>query len=155
MRRPFDDRIVEISTRVVTPFIQLFALYVVFHGHYSPGGGFQGGAILAASFLLVRIGTGGETGDLQFRRSWGTPGGSIGALVFLGVGLLMMAFGAEFLDYAGMPIRSTASDSRNLEILIIEIGVAIAVAATLTSIYDNLVEDRDETDDEPRGADDV
>jgi multisubunit Na+/H+ antiporter MnhB subunit len=55
MRGYYDDRIVALSSRLVVPFIQLFALYVVFHGHYSPGGGFQGGAMLAASFLLIRL----------------------------------------------------------------------------------------------------
>lgn len=140
MRQPYDDRIVELSTRMVTPFIQIFALYVIFHGHYSPGGGFQGGAILAASFLLVRLGTGSETANLQFADRWGTPGGSIGTLLYLGVGLLVMLLGHEFLNYAGLPIGSTPPEARNAGILIIEIGVALAVATTLTSIFDDLIE---------------
>lgn len=156
MRRPYDDRIVELSTRVVTPFIQLFALYVIFHGHYSPGGGFQGGAILAASFLLVRLGTGSDTAQLQFRQGWGTPGGSLGTLVYLGVGLLVMFFGVEFLDYAGLPIGSSPAEARNFGILVIEVGVAIAVAATFTAIYDDLVGDADPapTTDSGRSGDD-
>jgi multicomponent Na+:H+ antiporter subunit B len=35
--------ILSLVSRVVSPFIMLYALYVIFHGHYSPGGGFQGG----------------------------------------------------------------------------------------------------------------
>ena len=36
--------IVIVANRIVSRLIQLFALYVIFHGHYSPGGGFQGGS---------------------------------------------------------------------------------------------------------------
>lgn len=37
-----DDIIIKTTARIFAPFIQLFALYVIMHGHYSPGGGFQG-----------------------------------------------------------------------------------------------------------------
>ncbi len=139
MREHYDDRIVAISARLVTPFIQLFALYVIFHGHYSPGGGFQGGAMLAASFLLIRLSIGTDAAQIQFRRSWGTPGSSIGTLIFLGTGLAALILGVDFLDYAGLPLGLEGSDLRSMGILIVEVGVAVAVAATLTAIYDDLV----------------
>jgi len=139
MREYYDDRIVALSVRLVTPFIQLFALYVVFHGHYSPGGGFQGGAMLAASFILIRLSIGTAAAQSQFQRSWGTPVSSIGALIFLGTGLIVLFFGYNFLDYAGLPLGLPESELRNAGILVIELGVAITVAATLTAIYDDLV----------------
>ncbi len=40
-------------SRMVFPFIVLFGLYVILHGANSPGGGFQGGAILATGFLIT------------------------------------------------------------------------------------------------------
>ena len=40
----------------MTPFIQLFGLYVIAHGHHSPGGGFQGGVILGTSLILLAMG---------------------------------------------------------------------------------------------------
>ncbi len=144
MREHSADRIVALSARLVTPFIQLFALYVIFHGHYSPGGGFQGGAMLAASFLLIRLSIGTGAAQLQFRRNWGTPGSSIGTLVFLGTGLVVMFLGVNFLDYAGLPLGLPEPELRNLGILVIEIGVALAVASTLTAIYDDLVGDQPE-----------
>ncbi|MFO7767936.1 MAG: MnhB domain-containing protein [bacterium] len=139
MREHYDDRIVAISARLVTPFIQLFALYVIFHGHYSPGGGFQGGAMLAASFLLIRLSIGTDAAQVQFRRGWGTPGSSIGTFIFLGTGLAALILGVNFLDYAGLPLGLDPSGVRSMGILIVEIGVAVAVAATLTAIYDDLV----------------
>ena len=51
------DIIVKTLARLLTPFIVIYALYVVMHGHHSPGGGFQGGAIIASGtmFLLLAL----------------------------------------------------------------------------------------------------
>jgi len=49
------DLIIKTTCRLLIPFIQLFALYVIAHGHHSPGGGFQGGVILGASIILLAI----------------------------------------------------------------------------------------------------
>jgi multicomponent Na+:H+ antiporter subunit B len=50
-----EDVIIQTVCRILIPFIQLFGLYVIVHGHHSPGGGFQGGVILAASFILLCV----------------------------------------------------------------------------------------------------
>ncbi|MDD4457744.1 MAG: MnhB domain-containing protein, partial [Syntrophotalea acetylenica] len=50
-----EDLIVRTAVRLLVPFIQLFGLYVIVHGHYSPGGGFQGGVILGSSFILLAL----------------------------------------------------------------------------------------------------
>ncbi|MCA1790240.1 MAG: cation:proton antiporter, partial [Thioalkalivibrio sp.] len=51
-----DDRvIVRVCSKILTPFIMIFALYVQFHGDYSPGGGFQAGVIFAAAFVLYAL----------------------------------------------------------------------------------------------------
>ncbi|HMS17523.1 MAG TPA: MnhB domain-containing protein, partial [Planctomycetota bacterium] len=55
MRKQAPNPIILYGARLVSPYIMLFGLYVIAHGHYSPGGGFQGGALLAASVLLVRL----------------------------------------------------------------------------------------------------
>ena len=47
--------IVGITCRIAVPLVQIFALYVVAHGHHSPGGGFQGGVMLGASFILIAL----------------------------------------------------------------------------------------------------
>jgi len=40
------------GTKIMYPFIFLFSIYIIIHGHLSPGGGFQGGAMLATGVLL-------------------------------------------------------------------------------------------------------
>ena len=49
------DLILRIGTKLILPFILLFALYVQFHGEYGPGGGFQAGVITAAMIILLAI----------------------------------------------------------------------------------------------------
>ena len=88
MTRKDENPIVSLVSRVVSPFIMLFALYVIFHGHYSPGGGFQGGTMLAAAVLLIRLSAGKDISNLQFKRSWGTPLGSLGVFIYFSTGLM-------------------------------------------------------------------
>ncbi len=119
----------------------LFGMYVVFHGHYSPGGGFQGGAMMAASILLIRIAANDTIHQLQFKKSLGIPLASVGVLIYFVIGLVPLFLGGNFLDYGYLPLPGMdAANIRAMGILGIEIGVGIAVMAVLVSIYDNLLE---------------
>jgi multicomponent Na+:H+ antiporter subunit B len=141
MRKYKFNPIILTVSGVVSPFIMLFGLYVVFHGHYSPGGGFQGGTLLAAALLLIRLAAGFDIAQLQFKRVLGTPLGSIGVLVYFGTGFLAMISGGEFLDYGFLPFAGvTGAGLRSLGILMVEIGVGLAVMAILVAIYDDLLE---------------
>jgi multicomponent Na+:H+ antiporter subunit B len=141
MRRYRFNPIILTVSGVVSPFIMLFGLYVVFHGHYSPGGGFQGGTLLAAALLLIRLAAGFDIAQLQFKRILGTPLGSIGVLIYFGTGFLAMMSGGEFLNYGFLPFAGiTGAGLRSLGILMVEIGVGLAVMAILVAIYDDLLE---------------
>lgn len=50
-------------SKIIIPFIQVFAVYVMLFGHISPGGGFSGGSILGASFILYRYVYGREAAN--------------------------------------------------------------------------------------------
>ena len=52
---------------VVVPFLLVFALYVMFNGHLSPGGGFSGGAILGGALILGEVAFGSQTMRKLFR----------------------------------------------------------------------------------------
>ncbi len=140
MIRPHDSVIVHTLARVFTPIIQLFALYVLFHGHYSPGGGFQAGTLFAASVILPII-VFGIQGSLIVLERRAIILGGIGILLYAGIGLVPLILGEEFLNYGELPIPGMeASARRHWGILGIEIGVTIAVAATAVSIYYSLIE---------------
>lgn len=54
------DPIVRKMAAFVIPVILVFGVYVLLNGHLSPGGGFSGGAILAAAFILYALVWGDE-----------------------------------------------------------------------------------------------
>ena len=132
--------IVRVTARFVAPIIQIFALYVLFHGHYSPGGGFQGGVMIAASILLLRVALGSRETRAVLPTSVATRGAALGALIFLGIGALAFRFGGEFLDYGLIPFSDDKAMRRSHGILLIEVGVALACLAALVAIYDDLVD---------------
>jgi multicomponent Na+:H+ antiporter subunit B len=140
---PHVSPIIRVACRSMARIIQVFALYVVFHGHYSPGGGFQGGALLAAAIILLRIGEGRAGSERAFPSEHALLIGSLGALLYAAVGVVDLFAGGAFLDYSFSPFPGMDDAYRHYwSILIIEIGVAIAVMAILVAIFDRLM-DRD------------
>ena len=135
--------IVDVVTRVMVPVIQIFAFYVIFHGHYSPGGGFQGGALLAGSVLLQRVVLGRDRSQGGFSAKLSVPFGVIGVLIFFGTGLWAQLSGGNFLQYDALPFPMDPAMLRNTGILMVEIGVGFAVMGILVSIYDDLAEGGD------------
>lgn len=139
MLRRTDSIIIAVMARALVPLIQLYALYVHFHGHSSPGGGFQGGALIAASILLVRISLGPQRAMAQFSPIWGVRFGAIGVLIFAGTGILCLLGGGNYLDYAKLiGLDVPTPELRAWGITLIETGVLFAVLGTLVAIFDKI-----------------
>lgn len=140
MKTQTNSPIIEVAARGLAPVIQLIGIYVFFHGHYGPGGGFQGGVLLAAGVLLLRMTVGFENSQVQVSSRKTLILCSIGALIFAGTGLLTLLLGGDFMNYAYLPVSGMeAADVRYYAILFIEIGVTMAVMTALISIYDDLL----------------
>ncbi len=140
MKSQTDSPIIHVSVRGLVPVIQIIGLYVFFHGHYSPGGGFQGGVLLAGSFLLLRMTLGTTISQIAMPNRLTLTLSAIGALIFGGTGLAALLAGGNFLDYGQLPIPwLEPAYLRNYGILFIELGVTLTVMATLVSIYDDLL----------------
>ncbi len=119
--------------KIAIPFILLFALYVQFHGEYSPGGGFQAGALLAAAMILYSLLEGQDAAIAVIPPAVLQAMAAGGALLFGGVGIVTMLMGGNFLEYDVLldnPVKA-----QQLGILVIEAGVGITVAGVLMSIY--------------------
>lgn len=124
----------------MVPFIQLFALYVITHGHYGPGGGFQGGVVLAASMMLLRLTSGEAYEHSRFPPELAVALGAGGMLIFAVTGFLPLIVGENFLDYAHLPIPGiSGAELRYIGILIVEIGIGLAVWGILVTIFDHLL----------------
>lgn len=133
------DTIIKTVCRMLIPFIQIYALYVVAHGDFSPGGGFQGGVIFGSSLILLAI-----SYNLKYllkRVSEKFLGilSAAGVLVYMGIGLVAMVLGGNFLDYEKYAPILGEHHIRALGMLGVEIGVGMAVTAVMVIIYINIV----------------
>ncbi|MBM3182500.1 MAG: Na(+)/H(+) antiporter subunit B [Chloroflexi bacterium] len=138
----YKDLIVSLACRLMAPFVFLFGLYVTMFGHYGPGGGFQGGTIMASGVILMRLSLGRQATIKKFPLEFGPIVGAIGLLIYAGTGLVSLLAGGEYLDYAYLPIPSTSGTERQyLGILFVEVGVALGVFGVLLSIFDSLTKE--------------
>ena len=135
-----EDLIIKTSVRLMVPFIQVFGLYVIVHGHYSPGGGFQGGVILGASFILLALAFGMKTSQEYMTVSINAVFNNLGPAIFIGVGVLCALFGGLFLDYSALDklIPLGPVEWRSFGIFLIEVGVGVAVMSIMVLLYWNL-----------------
>jgi multicomponent Na+:H+ antiporter subunit B len=134
-----ESEIVRVVGWTLTPFILLFGLYVVAHGHYGPGGGFAGGVVLAVGVMLLRITAEAEVTYARLPVTTGPVTMSVGMLVFVLAGLVPLLAGGDFLDYAAVPVELAASRLRYLGILVVEVAIGFAVFGALLWIFDTLV----------------
>ncbi|MFQ5828462.1 MAG: MnhB domain-containing protein [Candidatus Methylomirabilia bacterium] len=131
-----DSVIVRTLIRVLVPPVQLFAFYVLIHGHGSPGGGFQGGVVLAATYILIALALGRAELDRRVPEERLLVLGAIGVLIFALTGLLGVLSGGALFDYQVLPFPGLqGAELRALGILLIEIGVFLGVASVLTLIF--------------------
>jgi len=137
MAYAFGSDILDVTSRLLFPFIVLFAVYVLVHGHTSPGGGFQGGAICAAAIIAIRLVRGRASG-LQLETKSTAALACLGILIYAGTGFVSLLYGRSFLDYGGLPLPLEGGHLRELGSLSVEIGVFIAVTAVLVLIFDVL-----------------
>lgn len=127
--------VVRIVTKMLIPFILLFALYVQFHGDFSPGGGFQAGVIFAAAIILYTMLFGLSTARKVINQDFIQLIAAIGVLLYGCVGLASLLSGGNFFDYN--VLSSDAIAGQHLGIFLIELGVGCTVASVMIIIFFN------------------
>jgi len=131
------DLVIRTTSRMIIPFIQIFALYVIAHGHHSPGGGFQGGVIFGASIVLFAIGFNLRTAIRQMGEKVTAFLCALGVFIYAGTGMVCILLKSNYLDYHALAalFGTDPVTARSHGILIVEIGVGIAVMAVMTVLY--------------------
>ena len=134
------DVILQTAARLLVPVMQVFALYVVAHGHHSPGGGFQGGVILGASFILLALSYDLKYALRKLKEKTVLRLSAIGVLIYAGIGVICMLLGGNLLDYGAWSslLGITEVEARSHGMLGVEIGVAFTVMAIMLSLYIDL-----------------
>ena len=135
-----DSIVVTVFVRMLLPVVQLFALYVLVYGHYGPGGGFQAGVMLGASYILLALALGREVFERRVNERVCLGLAAAGVMLYLLTGVAGLAGGSTFLDYSVLPLPVSPVQARYFGIFLIEIGVAIAVAATIIVLFCRLAD---------------
>jgi multicomponent Na+:H+ antiporter subunit B len=137
--------VVRVIAALLSPFIAMFGLYVIAHGHYGPGGGFAGGVFLAVGAILPRLTLPEHVAYRLIPTSVGPIAGGIGMLGFLAIGLAPLLLGGAFLDYSLLAFGDMeVARARYLGILVVEIAVGLAVFGAMILLFDVLTGRSDE-----------
>lgn len=126
--------IVRTVARLLFPFMFLLGVYIMIHGHLTPGGGFPGGVIMGASVVMLILSYGYERTQETVNSLEVEISESIGSLVIVGLGLFGVILGTFFLQNI-LPLGELGElfSAGNLPVL--NIGVGIKVAAGFVTIF--------------------
>jgi len=133
MREAGMSLIVKRITKITVSLIFLFGVYIVLHGHLTPGGGFAGGVIIALSFIHLVLAFGKEVALKRLSESAVSIIESLGGLMFWGIALLGLTAGAYLLNTLpkGQPFDLFSSGI----IILCNIAIFLKVGAGLFSIF--------------------
>ena len=133
------DLILRVGTKLILPFVLLFALYVQFHGDYGPGGGFQAGVITAGMIILLAITFGLNAARRIAPQALVERMIPLGVLIYAGTGVAGLACGQELSGLSAFA-HDPAHGHEGLGIFLVEAGVLITVAGTMTALFYAFVE---------------
>jgi len=128
--------IVQVIARLLAGMLFLYGSYVVLHGHLTPGGGFAGGVLIAAAFILMSLAFGSVEMAEKSSYTFSSVFESLGGLLFLGVALAGYLAGHFFfsnaaLYYIGKPLQLISGGI----ILPANIAIGIKVGAGLFAMF--------------------
>jgi len=128
--------IVQVIAKLLAGMLFLFGSYVVLHGHLTPGGGFAGGVLIAAAFILLSLALGSVEASERSSYTFSSIFESFGGLLFVGLALAGYLAGQFFfsnaaLFYIGKPLELLSGGI----ILPANIAIGIKVGAGLVAIF--------------------
>ncbi|MCP5064107.1 MAG: cation:proton antiporter [Ignavibacteriae bacterium] len=133
-RRQHASLIIRVASQIIYPLIILLGVYVFVHGHLTPGGGFQGGAIIATGVLMMFMSY--RTFETNHTiLSWIE---SIAGLTFVTVGFTGLILGHTFLEnFLSLGTPNTLVSAGIIPIIYMAVG--FKVGAELTALLDNML----------------
>jgi len=126
--------IVKTVTRGMAGMIFLYGIYIVLHGHLTPGGGFAGGVMVAAAFILVVLAKGSPEAVTEAKKQRSSVAESLGIFAFWALAVIGL-IGGTFFFYnfltKGRPFRLLSAGFIPLN----NIAIGVEVAAALFAIF--------------------
>ncbi len=131
--------ILHAATRVLMPLLLLFSIFLLLHGHNAPGGGFVGGLVLAAAFVLYAIDSGVAAGRRALMVD-PTTLLSAGLIVALASALPAVLVGRPFMTALWMTVGVAPAEVAIGTPLLFDLGVFLAVIGVVLTIVFTLAE---------------
>jgi multicomponent Na+:H+ antiporter subunit B len=126
--------IVKRITQLMVPSIFLLGIYVVMHGHLTPGGGFAGGVLIAGCFALLVLAYGSEQAKSEARKLRASISESVGIFLFWFLAILGLIQGSVF--FTNVLAKGQANQLFSAGIIpLCNIAIGIEVGAALFSIF--------------------
>ncbi|HPQ96229.1 MAG: DUF4040 domain-containing protein [Thiothrix sp.] len=125
--------VLQVMSKLLMPYILLFALYVQFHGDFGPGGGFQAGVIFASGVILYTLTFGLDDAYAMIHPRILSPLAALGVMLYGATGVAGMLLGSNFLDYS--VLAHDPVHGQHYGILLIEFGVGLTVACVMIMIF--------------------
>ncbi len=128
------SEILQTATQLLTPFIVMFGAYIFINGHLTPGGGFQGGAVIASAVLLLFLTNPYQSVNHRILKIIESLSGASYVLV----GILGLFLAGGFLDNRILPLGEPGRILSAGAIPIIYTFIGLKVGTELSNILDNL-----------------
>jgi len=126
--------VVRVGSRIVFTFILLTGFYIFMHGHLTPGGGFQGGALIATGFLLLYL----SYSDTGINRKRFMVAEGLGGIIYVFIGLIGLFVKGSFL--ANFLPKGTMFDLLSAGILLpLYIAIGLKVGSEFAGIVDDFM----------------
>ena len=125
--------ILRTATRILMPLLLLFALFLLLRGHNAPGGGFVGGLVVAAAFVLYAI---SSSIPASRRALLVDPSTllSVGLLIALASGVIAILHGRPFMTAAWTSLGPQPAGVVVGTPLLFDVGVFLAVIGVVLTI---------------------
>jgi len=125
--------ILDLISRKLAPFMLLFGFYLLAYGHTSPGGGFQGGVVMASGVILLVVAQGVKATESLFPALSLTKVEIAAFLAFLAAGLAGLVMGRGFLGNPMAQVQASAVPRVGM-VLILNLIIGIEVGSGISLI---------------------
>ena len=127
--------ILDVASRKLAPYMFLFGFYLVSYGDVSPGGGFQGGVVIASGIILIAMAKGADAaaGFFPTRRLALAEAITFALLLAAGLGGLLIGTGflADFFGGDAVPVVRAPF----IFVLNVLIGVKVAAGVSVMCLH--------------------
>ncbi|MBN2036921.1 MAG: hypothetical protein JW768_09295 [Chitinispirillaceae bacterium] len=129
--------IVKTITRLTVGVILLYGMYIVLHGHLTPGGGFAGGVIIALAFVHLLLAFGREVAFKKASLPVMSVFESLGGLMFLTLAVLGFLGGFFFINIYGKGVPFALFSAH--QVLLANIAIGCKVGAGLFAVVIGMI----------------